>query len=217
VVDIFQEVDEEVRREQLHKLWERYGIFVIGAAVVLVLAVAGWRGYEWWVTKQAAHFGDAYVAAEQLAEQGKHAEAEAAFGRLAGDGTAGYRILARLNEASELSATDPKAAVAAYDAITADRAVTQPLRDLAAIRAGMLLVDTAPLSDMVARLEPLTGPDATFRHSARELLALTAWRTGDMPTARHWVDMIMSDGDTPGSVRARVEILMALLPANSRS
>jgi hypothetical protein len=70
---------------------------------------------------------------------------------------------------------------------------------------------------MVARLEPLTGPDATFRHTARELLALAAWRTGDMPSARHWVDIIMSDGDTPGSVRSRIEVLMALLPANSRS
>jgi hypothetical protein len=217
VVDIFHEVDEEVRREQLNKLWQRYSIFVIGAAVAVVFAVAGWRGYEWWVSKQAAQFGDAYVAAETLAEQGKHAEAQAAFARLASDGTSGYRVLARLDEAADIAATDQKAAVAAYDAITADGSVPQPLRDLAAIRAGLLLVDTAPLGEMTARLEPLTGPDATFRHSARELLALAAWRTGDLPTARHWVDMIMSDGDTPGSVRSRVEVLMALLPANSRS
>jgi hypothetical protein len=217
VVDIFQEVDEEVRREQLHKLWERYGIFVIAAAVAVVFAVAGWRGYEWWVTKQAAQFGDAYVAAETLSEQGKPAEAQAAFARLASEGTAGYRILARLNEAAALAATDPKAAVAAYDEVTADRSVAQPLRDLAAVRAGLLLVDSAPLSEMVARLEPLTGPDATFRHTARELLALAAWRTGDTATARHWVDMMMADGNTPGSVRSRVEVLMALLPANSRS
>jgi hypothetical protein len=217
VVDIFQEVDEEVRREQLNKLWQRYSIFVIGAAVAIVFAVAGWRGYEWWVGKQAAQFGDAYVAAETLAEQGKHAEAQAAFARLASDGTSGYRVLARLDEAADIAATDQKAAVAAYDAITADGSVPQPLRDLAAVRAGLLLVDTAPLGEMTARLEPLTGPDATYRHSARELLALAAWRTGDLPTARHWVDMIMSDGDTPASVRSRVEVLMALLPANSRS
>jgi hypothetical protein len=217
VVDIFQEVDEEVRREQLRKLWERYGIYAIAAAVAVVIAVAGWRGYEWWVGKQAARFGDAYIAAATLSEQGRHAEAEAAFARLASDSTVGYRILARLNEASELAATDPKAAVAAYDAMSGDGSVAQPLRDLAAVRAGLILVDSAPLNEMVARLEPLTGPDATFRHTARELLALAAWRTGDMASARHWVDIIMSEGDTPGSVRSRIEVLMALLPANSRS
>jgi hypothetical protein len=213
VADIFQEVDEEVRREQLKKLWDRYGIFAIAAAVLLVLAVAGWRGYEWWVSKQAAQFGDVFVTAAALSEEGKHAEAEAAFAGLATQGTAGYRLLARLNEAAERAATDPKAAIAAYDAVAADGSI----RDLAAIRAGLLLVDTAPLSDMSARFEPLAGPSGTFRHTARELLALSAWRAGDMPTARRWIDMIMSDGDTPGSVRARVEVLMALVPANSRS
>jgi hypothetical protein len=216
VADIFQEVDEEVRREQLKKLWDRYGIFAIGAAVLLVLAVAGWRGYEWWVSKQAAQLGDAFVAAVTLSDEGKHAEAEAAFANLAAQGTPGYRVLGRLSEASERAATDPKAAVAAFDVVTADGSIAQPIRDLAAIRAGLLLVDTAPVSEMSARLEPLAGPAGTFRHTARELLALSAWRAGDMTTARRWIDAIMSDGDTPASVRTRVEVLMALVPANSR-
>jgi hypothetical protein len=217
VVDIFQEVDEEVRREQLKKLWDRYGILAIGVAVVIVLAVAGWRGYEWWVVKRAAQLGDEFVAASQLAQQGKHAESEAAYARLASEGTPGYRLLGRLNEAAERAATDPKAAVEIYDGISADSSIAQPLRDLAAIRAGLLLVDTAPLSEMKSRLEPLAGPEGTYRHTARELLALSAWHTGDLPTARHWIDMIMADGDTPASLHARMEVLMALVPANSRS
>ena len=217
VVDIFQEVDEEVRREQLKQLWDRYGILAIAGAVAIVLAVAGWRGYEWWVARQASRFGDAFVAAVALSEQGKHAEAETAFSRLAGEAASGYRVLARMSDAAELAATDPKAAVAAYDTVAADSSVGQPVRDLAAIRAALLLIDAAPLSEMTARLEGLAGPEATFRHTARELLALSAWRAGDMPTARRWIDMIMSDGDTPQSVRRRVEVLMALVPANSRS
>ncbi len=37
--DIFTEVDEEVRREQLKKLWERYGNYAVAAAV---LGLANW-------------------------------------------------------------------------------------------------------------------------------------------------------------------------------
>lgn len=217
MVDIFHEVDEEVRREQLKKLWERYGIFAIAAAVVVVAAVAGWRGYDWWIQRQAAKFGDAFSAAQTLSEQGKHAEAGSAFSRLASEATPGYRVLARLSDSANLAATDPKAAVAAYDQITADGSVAQPVRDLAAIRAGILLADSAPLSEMSARLEHLARPDGTFRHTARELLALAAWRSGDMAAARRWVDIIMADGDTPGSVRSRIEVLMAMLPATARS
>jgi hypothetical protein len=216
VADIFQEVDDEVRQEQLKKLWERYGVYAIGAAVAIVLAVAAWRGYEWWVAKKAAEYGDAFMAATKLSEEGKHTEADAAFARVAAEGTSNYRLLARLREAADLATTDRKAGVAAYDGVAADSSVPQSLRDLAKIRAGMLLVDTAPLSEMNARLEPLTGQDSTFRHSARELLALSAWRNGDMAAARRWADMIMADPETPGSLRTRVGVLIALLPTPSK-
>jgi hypothetical protein len=96
VSDIFREVDEEVRREQLKKLWDRYGNYVVVAAVLLVAAVAAWRAYMWWEARKAAETGAAFEAATALAEAGKRSEAEAAFAKIAADGTAGYRILARL-------------------------------------------------------------------------------------------------------------------------
>ena len=68
--DIFNEVDEELRREQLKKLWDRYGILIITLAVLFVAAVGGWRGYQWWEGKKAAEAGSAFDAAVLLSEQG---------------------------------------------------------------------------------------------------------------------------------------------------
>ena len=208
--DIFQEVDEAVRREKLEKRWKRYGNFVIAAAVLVVLGVGAWRGYEWWEAKRAAEAGAAFDAAAELLEQGKSAEAEAAFARLAGEGTAGYRVLARLREAAALAPRDPQAAVAAYDAMAKDSSVSPVFQQLASLRAAIILVDTAPLSEITRRLEPLAGPDGSFRHSAREVLALAAFKAGDKAAAKKWFDAIASDVDTPQSLRARVDILMAL-------
>ncbi len=118
--DIFQEVDEEVRRERLTKLWERYGNYLVALCVLVVVGVGAWRGYQWWQEKQAVISGAAYEQAAQLAEAGKSKEAEAAFAKLATDGTKGYRVLAGLREAAQLARTDSKAAVAAYDRIAAD-------------------------------------------------------------------------------------------------
>jgi hypothetical protein len=217
VSDIFNEVDEEVRREQLKKLWERYGNLVIAAAVMVVLAVAAWRGYEYWQARQAAVAGSAYDAATVLADQGKHDEAEAAFAKLAGDGTAGYRLLARLRAAEELAEQDPKAAVAAYDAIAADNAGQPLLGNLAAIRAALLLADTAPYDEMTRRLDPLAQPNGAFRHTARELLAWSAWRTGDQAAARRWADAAKSDPEAPNALRARMDVLTTLLPETAKS
>jgi hypothetical protein len=217
VSDIFDEVDEEVRREQLKKLWERYGNYIIAAAVLVVLAVAAWRGYQYWEARKAVEAGAAYDAATTLADQGKHNEAETAFAKLASDGTTGYRVLARLREAAELGERDPKAAVTAYDAIAAESAGQPLVSDLAALRAGFLLVDTASYDEIARRLEPLTQPTGVFRHSARELLALSAWRNGDKAAARKWADAARSDPDAPSGLRARMEVLAELLPETSKS
>jgi hypothetical protein len=210
VSDIFDEVDEEVRREQFKKLWERYGTLFIALAFLIVAGVAGWRGYQYWQDKKAAETGAKFTAAALLAEQGKHDEAEKVFARVAAEGTAGYRVLARLREAAELAARDPKAAVAAYDDIAASSATGQPLKDFAAVRAGMLLLDSAPLAEITRRLEPITAADAPFRHSARELLAFASWKAGDTTAMRKWTTLIRGDQETPSALRQRVEVLMSL-------
>jgi hypothetical protein len=216
VADIFHEVDEEVRREQLKKLWERYGNYVIAACVLVIVGVGAWRGDEWWEGEKAAESGAAFEQAVQLADSGKPQEAEAAFAKLASNGTAGYRVLSRLREAGELSRNDPKAAVKAYDEIAADRSAGQVVQDIAALRAGFLLVDTDSYADMRNRLEPLTAADRPFRYSARELLALSAWKQGDMSAARKWTDLIVADPQTPAGARSRAEILSELIAANGK-
>ena len=214
--DIFQEVDEEVRREQLLKLWQRYQNFVFAGIAVILIGVASWRAYEWWDAKKAAEAGAAFEAAITLAQEGKHAEAEAAFGKISTEGTSGYRSLARLRQAAELGQTDAKAAIAAYEKIAADNSVGSELQDLAGIRAGALLIDAGSFGDARRELEPFAGDGRPYRYTARELLALAAWRAGDTPAAKQWFDMILTDIQAPPDVRNRVGMLAALVAADSK-
>ena len=216
VTDIFQEVDEEVRRERLKKLWERYGGYILAACIMVVIGVGAWRGYEWWQAKQAAQSGAAFEQAVMLAESGKHQEAAAAFSKLSADGAGGYRVLARLRAAAELAGSDRKGAIAAYDAIAADGRGGQVVQDLAAARAGLLLVDTAPYSEILRRLEPAAAPDRAFRHSAREILALSAWKAGDMAATRRWTEMMINDPQTPPGPRSRAEMLIELIAPSAK-
>ena len=215
--ELFDEVDEDVRRDQLKKLWDQYSIYIIAGALLIIAAVGGWRGYQYLEAKKAAVAGAAFDQAVDLSEQNKHYEAEAAFNTLAASAPSGYRMLARLRAAAEVASRDPKAAAKLYDDISADRSVGSLERDLAGIRAAGLLLETTSYPDMVARLEPTTAPEATFRHTARELLALSAWRANDMVATRRWLDMIANDGETPPGLRSRAEALQALLPPVAKS
>jgi hypothetical protein len=217
VSELFDEVDEEVRREQLKKLWDKYSLFIIAVAILIVAAVGGWRGYQYLEAKKAAEAGDAFNKAVELSEQNKHSEAEAAFADLVAKGPYGYRLLSRFRLAAEIEKRDPKAAVQMFDELAADRSIGAEQQELARIRAGGILVDSANYSDMKQRLEADAAPNATFRHVARELLALSAVRANDSSAARQWLDMISGDADSPPSVRSRAEALQALLPPVAKS
>jgi hypothetical protein len=217
VSEIFDEVDEEVRRDQLKKLWDRYSLYIIAVAILIVAGVGGWRGYEYLEAKKAAEAGVAFDRAVELSEQNKHAEAEAAFADLAAKATSGYRMLARLRQAAEIANRDPQAAAKMYDEIAADRSVGAPEQDLARIRAAQLLLESTTYQNMLQRLEPATAATSTFRHTARELLALSAWRANDGTAARQWLDLIANDGETPPSLRSRAEALQAMLPPVAKS
>jgi hypothetical protein len=217
VSELFDEVDEEVRRDQLKKLWDRYSIHLIAGALLIVASVGGWRGYQYLEAQKAAEAGAAFDKAVELSEQNKHAEAEAAFTELAAKAPSGYRTLARLRAAAELATRDPQGAVKSYDDIAADRGVGATEKDLAKVRAAALVLETTTYPNMLTRLEAATAPGATFRHTARELLALSAWRANDAAATRQWLDMIANDGETPPSLRSRAEALQALLPPVAKS
>ena len=215
--EIFDEVNEDVRRDQLKKLWDQYSIYIVAVALLIIASVGGWRGYQYLEAKKAAEAGAAFDKAAELSEANKHAEAEAAFADLAAKAPAGYRVLARLRTAAEIANRDQAAAAKMFGEIAADRSVGVAEQDLARVRAAQLLLESETYPNMKTRLEAAAAPGATFRHTARELLALSAWRANDSAATRQWLDLIANDGETPPSLRSRAEALQALLPPVAKS
>ena len=147
-----REVDEELRRDQLKSLWMRFAPLIIGVCVLVVALTAGYRGWIWWHERQAAQAGDRFLAAIEQIESGKRAEGEAALQAIATEGGAGYAALARLRLAGEKAGEGAKAdAIAAFDTLANDSSVSEPLRDMARIRAALLALDTGDLEGAKTR------------------------------------------------------------------
>lgn len=205
-----REIDEELRRDRLLKLWESYGAYAIAAAFLVVAATAGWRGWEWYQTREGVKAGSRFEAALVLAESGKHAEAEQEFAAIAKDANWGYRLLSRMRLAAEIGARDAAAGAVAYDAIAADGSIDAAIRDVARLRAAFLLLDTAQAAEIASRVEPLMVPASPFRFSARETLALARYKAGEREAARAMFAELAVDPETPPALRNRAEVMQAL-------
>lgn len=210
--DIFNEVEQDLRREQLKRLWERFGVAIIVVAIAIVAGTAGWRGYLAWQQSKANESGDLFFAALELSRQEDHSGAAAALDALAEDGPAGYRLLARFRAASEYAQADDRAAaIAAFDAIAADSSVDQLYRNLARVRAGYLALDDGDRAAVDERISALAAGDGPWRQAAREIAGLAAYSAGDLPAAEGYFRQIADDRSASGEFSNRARLMLALI------
>lgn len=213
-----REVNEELRQDQLKAFWNRYGTIAIAAAAFVVLITGAYTAYSYWSISQANQAGDTFAEALTLAAEGTTEEASAKLNELKADGVGAYPVLAGLREATLLAdAGKPLEAVAAFDAVANDSSAEPALRDMARLRAGLLLIDHGTYADVAARVEQLTSDTNAVRHSAREILALAAWKEGSRETALSLFAQILDDGSAPTGVRQRAEMMSELISGSGSS
>jgi hypothetical protein len=212
-----REVEEELRSDRLKSFWDRFGTFIIGAAVLLVVATAATRFYDYYTSSKANESGDRFLVALNLANDGKSEEALTALQDLEKDGFGQYPVLARMRAATVL-ANDGKVdeAVGMFDAVAADSSVPVAIRDIAKLRAGYALVDTAEYEEVAKRVEVLSSTENTLRHAAREAMGLAAWRAEKFADAQTFFSDIINDEQSPSGVAQRARIMLELITASGK-
>ncbi len=211
---LIQEVDEDLRNEQLMKLAKRYGGWVAVAAVVLVIAVAGYEAWQAWQARQRERASADYAAAISLLDTGKTKEAEDALAKIA-SGDSGFAALAGMRRAEVLaSKDDAKGAMAAYEQLAAGP-LPKELRDLATIKEGFLALNQPGDTGRVeARLGAVAVAGNPWYYQAAELQALFAHKKGDDKHAVELFKQLADDTQAPAGVRGRAaEMMRALGPA----
>ena len=214
MVDIFDEVEEELRAERTQKFLNKYGGLLLVACLMVIGAATGWKGWEWYQTRQDNEAATRYLAAAARTEGGgvagpNRAEAIAAFETLAGTAPDGYRVLSRLRAAAlRAESGDIAGASALWDQIAADKAVDPLLRDLASLTWCLYHADQGDAALVEARLQPLTAPGNTWRAMAAEQLALLDLRLGRAALARDRLKKLAEDTTAPSGVRGRASALL---------
>lgn len=210
---ILREVDEELRGDRLRSLWRRFGPFVIGAAVAIVLLVGINEGWKWWQDGQSAAASDRFYAALELADGGDAAAAQQAFAELEATAPGGYATLARFREAGLLAQQGQREeAIAAYDRLATSESNPQ-IKALALVFGANLFIDAGDVAAVEQRVQGLVEPTNPMRNAAREAIALAQYKAGDLVAARNTLSQILADPMVSRDMQSRIELYVAQLAA----
>ncbi len=206
MADIFDEVNEDLKRDQMQKLWSRLGKYVILVVSIVVLGVGGRQGYTTWQDHKAATAATAYHNALGAGDLKTALTAE--LDQL----SSGYSMLAKFRiAAAQALAEDYAAAEESYLALSTDPTVKQ-LYQQAAI---LLSVMNAPMNrsadELATRLAVLESQAGPWQAMALEQAASLALRGGDRKTAVTKYTTLAGLPDTPPGVRQRASQMLKIL------
>ena len=174
MVDIFDEVEEELRAERAQKLLKRYAGLIVGVALLIVGIAAAWQAWQWWQAKQDMAAATQFVSAMLQADSPGTDKAQrqavlSEFETLAAKAPEGYRTLARLRAAAlKADAGDIQSAAALWDQVASDSSADPLLRDLASLLWASHLIDNGDPALVEARLKALATPGNAWRAMAEE-------------------------------------------------
>lgn len=212
MADIFREVDEELRQDQLKQIWKRYGRLIVAAMVAVVLAVGGFQAWKAWDLSQRTALSDRFADALGQADSGDTAAAEEALAAIAAETSGGYGTLAAFAQARLRAETgDTAGAAALWERVANEEAEGSPLQRIAVLLAIMHQVDDGDAAALETRLAPLTKAGEAFRPTALELTAILALRQGDRARARETYALIVDDLAAPAGLRARAAQMIEAL------
>lgn len=206
-----REVDEEIRRELLKNLWQRFGLYIIAACVAVVVITGGYRGWLWWEGKVAAERGDRYIAASNALADGNSSEADTLLEELVAEGGK-YGVLSRLRLAgAKANEGNIDQAITEFDSLASDSSIDQEIRDLARIRAALLILDKGEADQAAESVAGLAEAGNPWRHSAREIQATAAYMNGNLEGARDLFLSIEQDAVAPSEARQRAALMLSLV------
>ncbi len=210
--DIFQEIEEDLRRDKYAKLWARYRVHLILLVVAILVGISGYTGWTQYQTSQRQAEGARFAAALDLVREGRNKEAIAAFAALANSAGGGHVVLAKLEEAAlKAQGGDAPGALALYDQISADTSLDPQYRDAATLLYARAALDQGDPKALVERLKPLTGAANPWHAFALEFTALAQLKSGDKDAARQTFQALAADQTAPAGARSRANQMLAAL------
>lgn len=207
-----QEVDEDLKNENLKKLWDKYGLYIIVTVVLILTATVSFETFKVLHEKRNQTWSDKYSYAINLQLQGKDAESLKVLNEIIEHKHDIYSDLAKVQVSNiYFEQGDTAKAIEELENIINDKETNKKLRDITTIKLASYKLDTAPREEITALLSPLATTDNSWTNIAKEMLAMLEIREGNIEGAKEIYNDILSSPSLPDVLRYRVQDMLTVL------
>tara|TARA_B100001057_G_scaffold185028_1_gene185724 strand:+ start:337 stop:978 length:642 start_codon:yes stop_codon:yes gene_type:complete len=211
MANIFNEVDEDIRKERYKKLWSSYGKYLIGLiiAIILIFSIN-----QYLISKNIADnkkLLDTYFTAAEDIEKNQFELADEILNKIYDDKNTTLAAFSALKLSDSYFKNNNKIdAIAVLENIFNNNSLETIYRELALYKYIMINFDVLNISEIESKISIFNNKEGQFNSYFRELLGIKYITIGDKAKASSIFNELSSSDNTPFDLKIRLEKLIQI-------
>ena len=211
MANIFNEVDEDIRKERYKKLWSRYGKYLIGLIILIVLIFSI---NQYLVSKNISDnkkLLDIYFAAAEDIEKSQFQLANESLNKIYNSKNTTLAAFSafKLSESYFMN-NDNNNATSVLENIFNNNSLETIYRELALYKYIMINFDVLDINDIESKVSIINDKESQLKPYFEELVGIKYITIGNKSKASFIFDELSSSENTPFDLKVRLEKLIQI-------
>jgi hypothetical protein len=207
MADIFDEVSEELKQDQLIQLWKKYSKFIITFFILLVLSVSTYQVYMIWNEKKLTESSERFFSGLEKLDNKDFEKSAEIFLNSSLDQKDSYRFLSIFGLAhSNFENGKISEMVLNYQTIYKDKTIGNYYQDLARILS-VMKDNKSNFNELQERLTPILNSPSKLQLLAAELQIVLFIRFNKLDKARNSINILLARADITQEQKNRLSLI----------
>jgi len=215
MADIFDEVSEELKKDQLIQFWKKYSKYLISISLVLIISLLSYFFYNQWKQKTLENSSSQYFSAIKKLENKEFESSIEEFSKGLNENHKGYKILSlfglaeahfKLGKIDEMSLN--------YETIYNNQDIDMYYRDLSRLLT-VMKNNTRPFEEQINILQPILNSPSKLQLLASELKILLLIKFNKIDDAKKSIDQLLSRSEISFEQKNRLDLIKKVYSSNA--
>ena len=216
MADIFDEVSEELKNDQLIKTWKKYSKFIIAFVILLIISLISYQALKNWNEKKIEGASKVYFEAIENLEDKNYTKSKELFLKNAENYESGYKMLSLFGLA-ESNFKDGKIdeMILNYKTIYDDNSIDIYYRNLSRILS-VIKDNSGSYNEQMLLLKPIINSPSKLQILAAELEVILLIKFNKIKEAQRAINNLLNRSDISFEQKNRLELINKIYKNNAK-